>query len=151
MSLSRHTIRITVAGGTQFVATTAITTFNEFENLNALPDNYTAKIHHLSYNSLGAAHTFTANLSPAVGSAANLQIILRAVDATTTPATANSFTLACGDGIVVPRQTGLINNATQAPTDPFPSPDTSYVLLFSTTGKAGDGTLTVVYSIEEQD
>jgi len=150
VSLSHHTIRITVTGATQFSAATPITTFNEFLDVTALPDNFIVKLQHLSYNSDGAAHTFNARLSPATGSAVELQIPLKVVDAMTTPTTANSFLLACGDGIVVPRRQGLVNSVGQAPDSAFPGSPTSYVLLFSTVNKADDGTMTVVYSVEQQ-
>lgn len=146
------TIRITVADATQFSAATPITTFNEIIPINAMASgNVVARLHLVSYNSLGAAHGVNCRLSPAVGAAANLEISIRVASATTTPATLNSFNNLCGeDGMLVPRQIGLINNASQAPTDPFPTPGASYVLLFSTTDKAAAGTLTVVYSIGDR-
>lgn len=151
---SKHTIRITVAGVTQFSAATPITTFNEFESLDSIidrGDNIVARLHMISYNAEGTAHEVNLSLSPAVGSAASLQIPIRLANAATTPTTLNSFLIACGeDGTLVPRQTGLINNATQAPTDPFPTPGASYVLLFSTVGKDDDATITIVYSIGDR-
>lgn len=152
---SKHTIRITVAGATQFSAATAITTFNEFEGLNAMADNFVARIHMISYSTAGApptAHEVNLVLAPATGAAVNLQIPIRQANSTTTPTTLSNFYINCGEcGQVVPRQTGLINNATQAPTDPFGSPGTSYVLLFSTVSKAAAATLTVVYSIGDKN
>jgi hypothetical protein len=148
---SKITYRITVTGVTQFSAATPIATFNEQYPLNAAGDNVVARLHMVSYNSLGTAHEVNLRLSPGIAAAANLEIPLRVASATTTPATLNSFSVICGeDGQIVPRQTGLINNATQAPTDPFPSPGTSYILLFSTTSKDDDGTLTIVYSIGDR-
>lgn len=152
---SKHTYQITVAGAVEFSAATAITNFNEIEALNTMPDNVVARLHTISYNSSGDPHEVNLSLSPAVGAAAEDQIPIRIATATapaTTPPTLNRFLIACGeDGTLVPRQTGLINvPPAQAPTVAWGSPGTSYVLLFSTSGKTGDGVLTITYSIGDR-
>jgi hypothetical protein len=137
-------IQITVAGATQFVATTAIATFLEAKTVTTLPSHVVPRIHGYNYNSTGAAHTVNLRLSPAVGSAAQLQIPLEV------PTTSvNNFEQICGrDGYIVPRLFGLVNSVGQAPDTALGTPNNAapFVLLFSTTGKAATGVFRVWYS-----
>lgn len=136
---------ITLAGATQFSAATAVATFLENNTVTTLGPNFAPRILGYSYNSLGAAATVTLRLSPATGSAVNLQIDLE------TPAAAvNSFTNICGaGGVIVPRQFGLQNSATQALDTALGTPNVAapLVLLFTTTGKTGAGTFRVWWDI----
>lgn len=133
---------ITLPSTTQFVATTPVATFLERTTVTTLPPNVAPRILGYSYNSLGTAATVTLRLSPATGSAVNLQIDLE------TPTSAvNSFTHMCGrDGFVVPREFGLQNNGTTQVIDQtFGAPNnaTPLVMLFTTTSKDNSGTFRV--------
>ena len=138
------TVRVRVAGATQFVSTSPIVTFNEFTDLNGTSQSTTARIHGYAYNSAGAAHNVRLVLTPpAAATGADEDIILEAPSSTI-----NSFSNLCGPGgIIVPRQYGIVANA-QPPAGNVITGET-YQLFFSTTGKADAGTLYVWYSVEE--
>lgn len=122
----------TVAGAGQFSAAAAIVTFIEQTNVNLLPSHVGARIMGYSYNSLGAAHDATLTLASAAGVAVNLQINLEVQTGI------NSFSEICGpDGIVVPRDGNGSGN--------------TFVVLFSTVGKANDGTFQLWYTIGNID
>lgn len=133
-------VRSTVLGATQFSAAAAIVTFTEMTDVNAMSPNMAARIMGYSYNSQGAANDARLVLAPSVAAAADQQIVLENLTSI------NNFTSACGPGgIVVPRTFGVINGS------PFIGSDNTYVVLFSTTGKAGDGTFTLWYAIGDVD
>jgi hypothetical protein len=113
---------VTVAGATQFDPAAA--TFNFLDTFTSLPANSIVRLKFLSYNSIGTAHNILVTLSPAVGAAGNLQVVLR--DETGI----NNFTDTCDRP--VPRASATI---------PF-------VILVTTTGKDDAGTLRVGYTIE---
>ncbi len=132
---------ITLTGATQFAATTAVATFLEQTDITTLGPSLVPRILGYSYNSLGAAQTVTLNLSPAVGSAANLQIQL---EAPTT--TVNSFSEICGNGgTVVPRRFGRTNSVGQGLDTALGTINNTapLVLLFTTAAKDNTGTFRV--------
>lgn len=136
-------VRIEVTGATQFVNSIAITGFNEQVSPLRFGPNTVPRILGYAYNSQGVAHTVALHLSPAVGADADAQIALQ-----TPTGTVNNFTQWCGTGgPLVPKLYGVASSGTQAPTAALGSSNftTPFVLLFSTTDKAADGTFYVWY------
>lgn len=132
-------VRSTVLGAGQFSAAAAIVSFTEMTDINAMSPNMSARIMGYSYNSQGAANDAVLVMAPSAAAAADQQIVLENLTGI------NNFTSACGPGgIVVPRVFGVVNGSS------FTSGAT-YVVLFSTTGKAGDGTFTLWYAIGDVD
>lgn len=117
---------VTVAGAGQFTDT-LITDFLS-EGAPGADPNTQMMLLGVFYNSLGVAHTYTLFWATAAGVAVNLTgVITSNVGGTT----GNNFIEACGrDGIVVPRA----------------APAAPYTLRMTTTGKTGDGTVTVWYT-----
>lgn len=135
-------VEITIAGANDFSAASAITGFVDAGNPAPTNPSYAPKIIGYSYASLGAAHTWSLVLAPAAGLAANLSSPLELP-----PAQAgNTFARTCGkEGIVVPRRFGLFAAAQPPVPADLVTTNVPYVLLFSTTGKADDGTFRVWY------
>ncbi len=132
---------ITITGATQFDPATPVATFLEQTDITLEGPGILPRILGYSYNSIGAAQTITLNLAPAAGVAVNLQISLEAPTATV-----NSFTNLCGNGgLVVPRQFGRTNNASQAIDTARGAINNTapMVLLFQTTSKDNTGTFRV--------
>jgi hypothetical protein len=132
---------VTLTGATEFSAATAVATFLEQTSVTTLGPTVYPRILGYSYNSLGAAATVTLRLSPATGSAVNLQ-----VDLEIPTTTVNSISTSFGrSGIIVPRLYGRTNSATQAIDTVLGAPNNAapLVMLFTTTGKTGNGTFRV--------
>ncbi len=138
---------ITLTGATQFDPATPVATFLEQTDITELGSGVVPRILGYSYNSLGTAQTITLHLSPAAGSAANLQIVL---ESPTDPV--NSFNETCGKGgQVVPRLFGRTNSGSQALDTPLGTiNDTApMVLLFTTLAKDNTGTFRVWWDYVE--
>lgn len=111
----------TETGATQFSGVQ--TDFTDQVNVNLMGPNTIPVIQSYSYMSTGAAHDAVLQLSPASGSADHLKIELENLTGI------NSFTTACE--IPVPKLSGV-----------------SFVVLFTTTGKAATATLRINYTIK---
>lgn len=137
-------ISLRLTGATQFVATSAIATFQEVVAGDTYGVEWAAVIKWYEYNSQGSAHTVNLTLRPTWNSNADEQMVLEApTDAV------NNFTYACGPtgGIVVPRRYGI--EATAQPVAPgFTAALTSYNLYFTTVGKDNAATLALGYQWE---
>lgn len=144
------TLKLTIAGATQFVDTSPILTFTEYTDLNAMPPNFAAHILGYSYDVMGTATTARLVARGAnVARGTTEEVIFENRDGSASAPAVNSLSQICGpQGLVVPRRYGF--EATVQPIPQTLSGDTdTYQLFFSTTLKDDDGTLIVWYKIGE--
>jgi len=147
-----YTVKLSIAGATQFVSTSPVCTFNEFVALNGMPTDVNARIVGYSYTTTGAAHDLRVVLTPptfATGGAADIILENRLA---ANSEEVSEVTQICGpDGLVVPRRYGI-----EATAQPFTiasavSAATTYQLFVSTAAKAAAGTFYIWYRIDGLD
>ncbi len=144
------TVKIQIAGVTQYSAATPAVTFREVIDINAHPPSVTARIIGYSYNVAGAANDVRLVLTPAGSASGTDEDLILENRLTSASEAVNNLISACGpSGRVVPRRYGIEATAQPPalPGDGVVSGET-YQVFLSTLLKDDDGTFYLWYVID---